>query len=316
MKKKSLLIKYTQSQYQKLSDSRGQKRWEDFIIEYACSRKIQIVKKIPWLEFNYSTVEIVNNPTFKIVLNYLFRVNIIYVHWGLPKSGGVLKNFFRKIRLAIVLKVAKVILVNDEVSLLEAIELTSPLKVHKFKYPIDIEYYENSPNLNNKINCYYICLGNSYRDEILVKKIGSMGLNIYRLTQNENVKRVYSEINCPVKLVFNAKEDEVLNYIKNSEAVIMPLSGNESASGQHVILEALALKKKLLISRNRISNEFKKSYLIHEVEGSDPMHWIAKINGLKLKDDLEITTSETYDLRLHSQDNFNKFLDDIFRTLK
>jgi hypothetical protein len=215
-----------------------------------------------------------------------------------------------------VLKIAKVILVNDEVSLQEASELASPLKVHKFKYPLDIKYYESFTNIKSEISDYYICLGNSYRDEILIKKIAAMGLKVYRLTQNEHVRRIYSEANSQVKLIFNATESQALNYIKNSTAVIMPLSGNDSASGQHVILEALALKKKLLISRNRISDEFKESHLVNVVEGSDPMQWIAKIKELKLKSDLKIYAADGYDLSLHSQDNFNKFFDCILRKLK
>jgi hypothetical protein len=253
-------------------------RWEDFLIEYARSREIIIIENTAKSLFkpgNYFTLEY--GPTIRMLFQRIIGVRFIYVHWGIATSENRFTELLRKLRYFLIFKFASLVLVNDDVSLSEVKGLSPKVRVQKFRYPVDIDYYSSCAAIevikNNSV--YFYSPGNAYRDEELILGLSKNGFNFVRTMQNDDLFRKYvNNKSSNYNIVNNADTLDVVELYKHAEAIVLPLTEGGSASGQHVILESILMKKIIFITRNRISAEFENYTNVILVNSSNLSDWV------------------------------------------
>ncbi len=221
------------------------------------------------------------SPSIYTLILSLLGKDVVYLCWGVPCQSNPIVGFLKCLKLKLLLKNAKIIVVNDRETQKEIQNLSGrvPTKIH---YVVDGEYYyfENYCAREE----YVLVPGNNDRDETLVVELANRGYHIIRLTRDSRVNNLYlDKLKSPqITVQFNVSVEKVRWLYQNAKVVALPVVSNNHAAGQTSILEAISCGAPIVLSSGRTETIFGEFGSVTLCQTNSCDEWISAIEEAKL----------------------------------
>jgi glycosyltransferase involved in cell wall biosynthesis len=233
------------------------------------------------LIFSQKTIFLWSHPSIDLLALSILKKEIIFLCWGLPReSSNIAFNFLRYKKLKAILLNAKLVLVNDYLTLQELINFgVDKTRVILFPYVVDSQFFQFSNYSQRKE--FLLVPGDNERDEGLVQELSlALPYKIVRITREQNNLQAYNLSKHKVELKYNISFLELRELYQRAAAIIIPLRTKNHASGQTSVLEAIACGAPVLISKGRASSIVNHFDSIFEVDDNQISTWNYAITSI------------------------------------
>jgi glycosyltransferase involved in cell wall biosynthesis len=233
------------------------------------------------LIFSQNPIFLWSHPSIDLLVLSCLKKEIIFLCWGLPReSSNVIFNFLRYQKLKTILFNAKLVLVNDHLTLQEVKDLgVAKTKVILFPYVVDTQFFQFS-NYSQRED-FLLVPGDNERDETLVQELSlALPYKIVRITREKNNLQAYDLSKYKVELKYNISFLELRELYQRAAIVVIPLKTKNHASGQTSVLEAIACGAPVLISKGRASSIVNHFDSIFEVDDNQISTWNYAITSI------------------------------------
>jgi hypothetical protein len=213
-------------------------------------------------------------PSLRVLVTGLLGRQAGYLCWGIPraKSKGILLKL-KRLRLKLILRGAKIILVNESSTQRDIKELTGR-ESRVVPYIVDAEFFRfGEPGQRNE---FVLVPGNNDRDEELVRQISRAGRKVIRVTSDPKVVAQYRSIDSDstVQVLHNIGYEKLRTLYQTAFAVALPLKGWNHPAGQTALLEAVASGAPVVVTRGRIFEQISFLASVTVCEGNTLAEWL------------------------------------------
>lgn len=259
-------------------------------------------------------------PSMRMLIWWILGVRFIYIFWGYPWADNILLRQVKRMRFKWALRLADHVIVNDSMCLEEASQVVKETsKVKMFRYPIDLTYFKGGitdadrkklQGLGIEPAGYYLCVGNVDRDDLFLSLLSQhLEHPVIRCTISMEVKQHHERENSNVTVLYCISEADMAALYRGALAVVLPIKDRGTASGQHVIIEALASDVPIVVSQTRISSEFSEYSSVKIMEQSATVEsWVEVIESIQ---GAKKSGSTRLNLDQHAPRLFNDFLSSL-----
>ena len=219
-------------------------------------------------------------PTVQALTVAAARRPMVYLCWGMPAARGhALTRRIKQERLRSLLRMARVVAVNDDVTGAEVQALSGRPPVH-IPFLVDTDFFAYAPLAER--GPQVLVPGDNDRDEALVRAFAQHGVPVVRVTREPRVVDYHRERGSIAGLDVrtNVPFHELRTLYQTARAVLLPIRTSNHAAGQTSLLEAIAAGAPILISEGRVAGIGASYPLQYICADSALQTWMAALSGI------------------------------------